>query len=52
MKVAVVAERVREIVATLGRIVVGKDDVLERILAGVLATGTCSSRTTPGSPRP
>jgi len=39
VKVAVVAERVREIVETLGRIVVGKDDVLERILAGVLANG-------------
>ena len=39
MRVAVVAERVREVVTTLGRIVVGKDDVLERILAGVLANG-------------
>ena len=39
MKVSVVAERVREVVATLGRIVVGKDDVLERILAGILANG-------------
>ena len=39
MKVAAVAERVREIVGTLGRIVVGKDDVLERILAGILANG-------------
>ena len=39
MRVAVVAERVREVVATLGRIVVGKDDVLERILAGILANG-------------
>jgi MoxR-like ATPase len=39
MRVAQVAERVREVVATLGRIVVGKDDVLERILAGVLADG-------------
>ena len=39
MKVEVVAERVREVVATLGRIVVGKDDVLERILAGILANG-------------
>jgi MoxR-like ATPase len=27
------------VVATLGRIVVGKDDVLERILAGILANG-------------
>jgi MoxR-like ATPase len=39
VKIAAVAERVREVVATLGRIVVGKDDVLERILAGVLANG-------------
>ena len=39
MKIAAVAERVREIVQTLGRIVVGKDEVLERILAGVLANG-------------
>jgi MoxR-like ATPase len=39
VKVAVVAERVREVVATLGRIVVGKDDVLERIMAGILANG-------------
>jgi len=30
---------VREVVATLGRIVVGKDDVLERIMAGILANG-------------
>jgi MoxR-like ATPase len=39
VKLADVAERVREVVATLGRIVVGKDHVLERILAGVLANG-------------
>ncbi len=39
MKIATVAERVREVVLTLGRIVVGKDDVLERILAGILANG-------------
>jgi MoxR-like ATPase len=39
VKIAVVAERVREVVGTLGRIVVGKDDVLERILAGILANG-------------
>jgi MoxR-like ATPase len=39
VRVAVVAERVREVVATLGRLVVGKDDVLERILAGILANG-------------
>ena len=39
MKLTDVAERAREVVATLGRIVVGKDDVLERILAGILANG-------------
>ena len=39
MKIVTVAERVREVVLTLGRIVVGKDDVLERILAGILANG-------------
>jgi MoxR-like ATPase len=39
VKVAAVGERVREVVQTLGRIVVGKDDVLERILAGILANG-------------
>ncbi len=39
MKIAAVAERVREVVLALGRIVVGKDDVLERILAGILANG-------------
>ena len=39
MKIVTVAERVREVVLTLGRIVVGKDDVLERILAGILASG-------------
>ena len=48
MKVAVVAERVREVVATLGRIVVGKDDVLERILAGVLANGHVLIEDNPG----
>jgi len=39
MKIAAVAERAREVVVTLGRIVVGKDAVLERILAGILASG-------------
>jgi MoxR-like ATPase len=39
VKIAAVADRVREVVLTLGRIVVGKNDVLERILAGVLANG-------------
>jgi MoxR-like ATPase len=39
VKIDAVAERVREVVLMLGRIVVGKDDVLEQILAGVLANG-------------
>ncbi len=39
MKVAAVAERVREVVLALGRIVVGKDEVLERLLSGILANG-------------
>ncbi len=48
MKVAVVAERVREVVAALGRIVVGKDDVLERIMAGILANGHVLIEDNPG----
>ena len=39
MKIAAVAERVREVVQTLGRVVVGKDEALERVLAGILANG-------------
>jgi MoxR-like ATPase len=39
MKIAAVAERVSEVVLTLGRIVVGKDHVLERVMAGILANG-------------
>jgi MoxR-like ATPase len=39
VKVTVVAERVREVALALGQVVVGKDDVLERVLAGVLANG-------------
>jgi MoxR-like ATPase len=39
VKIAAVAERVREVVGVLGRIVIGKDAVLERIVTGVLANG-------------
>jgi MoxR-like ATPase len=39
VKIAAISERARELVMALGRIVVGKDDVLERIFAGVLANG-------------
>ena len=48
MRPTVVAERVREVVATLARIVVGKDDVLERILAGILANGHVLVEDNPG----
>jgi MoxR-like ATPase len=39
VKIDAIAERARDLVLTLGRIVVGKDDVIERIFAGVLANG-------------
>jgi MoxR-like ATPase len=39
VKIAVVAERAREVVHALGRVVVGKDKVLEQVLAGILANG-------------
>ena len=48
MKVADVAARAREIIATLARVVVGKDEVLERILAGVLANGHVLIEDVPG----
>ena len=48
MKVADVGARAREIVTTLARVVVGKDEVLERILAGVLANGHVLIEDVPG----
>jgi MoxR-like ATPase len=48
VKIAAVAERAHEVVTTLGRIVVGKDAVLERILAGVLASGHVLVEDNPG----
>jgi MoxR-like ATPase len=39
MTIETLARRGREILAALGGVVVGKDDVLERILAGLLAAG-------------
>ena len=39
MKISAISERAREVTLTLGRIVVGKDDVIERIFAGILANG-------------
>jgi MoxR-like ATPase len=39
VKVGAIAERSHHVVSTLGRIVMGKDDVIERIFAGILANG-------------
>jgi MoxR-like ATPase len=39
VRVAAISERALEVVSTLGRIVMGKDDVIERIFAGILANG-------------
>jgi len=39
MKISAVTERSRDILAALGQVVVGKSDVLARILAGMLANG-------------
>ncbi len=39
MKLGRVTERSREILGALARVIVGKGDVLERILAGILANG-------------
>jgi MoxR-like ATPase len=39
MNIAEVEARCREILAALSRIIVGKDDVLRRVLAGILANG-------------
>jgi MoxR-like ATPase len=39
VKIPEVAERAREVVRTLGRVVVGKDEVLTRIVTGILANG-------------
>jgi MoxR-like ATPase len=48
VKIAEVAERAHEVVATLARVVAGKDVVLERILAGVLANGHVLIEDVPG----
>jgi MoxR-like ATPase len=39
MTIATVAERARDVLRALGEVIVGKTDVLERILAAVLANG-------------
>jgi MoxR-like ATPase len=39
VKVGAISKRALEVVSTLGRIVMGKDEVIERIFAGILANG-------------
>lgn len=39
MKVTTVADRAQEILAALSNVIVGKGEVLEQILAGILANG-------------
>ena len=39
MKLEMVADRCREILAVLSQVIVGKEDVLQRILAGILCNG-------------
>ena len=48
MKIAAVAERAHQVVATLGHIIAGKERVLERIVAGVLANGHVLIEDNPG----
>jgi MoxR-like ATPase len=48
VKIAEVAERAREVVATLARVVAGKDVVLEQVLSGVLANGHVLIEDVPG----
>jgi MoxR-like ATPase len=39
VKLDAVADRCQEVLATLGQVIVGKADVLQRVLAGILANG-------------
>jgi MoxR-like ATPase len=48
VKVTDVAARAHELVTTLARVVVGKDEVLERIFAGILANGHVLIEDVPG----
>ena len=48
MKVTDVAARAHELVTTLARVVVGKDEVLQRIFAGILANGHVLLEDVPG----
>jgi len=48
MNLAMVADRCRDILAELSRVIVGKEDVLERILAGILSNGHVLIEDVPG----
>src|SRR5207247_7041596 len=48
VKIDAVADRCQDILAALGRVIVGKRDVLEQILAGVLANGHILIEVYPG----
>ena len=48
MKLEAVADRCQEILATLAQVIVGKADVLEQIMAGVLANGHILIEDNPG----
>jgi MoxR-like ATPase len=48
MNLAMVADRCRDILVELSRVIVGKEDVLERILAGILSNGHVLIEDVPG----
>jgi MoxR-like ATPase len=48
MKIEAVADRCQEILAALGQVIVGKADVLEQLLAGLLANGHILIEDVPG----
>ena len=48
MKLEAVADRCQDVLAALGQVIVGKADVLQRILAGVLANGHILIEDNPG----
>ncbi|MGH7375371.1 MAG: AAA family ATPase [Candidatus Rokuibacteriota bacterium] len=48
MKLEAVADRCQDVLAALGQVIVGKADVLQRILAGILANGHILIEDNPG----
>ena len=39
MKLDMVADRCKDVLATLSQVIVGKEEALERVLAGILSNG-------------